>query len=194
MTTRTYQNSKDNIVDAAIRVLAEKGLKGFTTDAVIKESGLSKAGFFYNFKTKNDLLESVFEKLSTEWMSSVDGQESKDKNPVGRSLRAHLSASIEQYESKEPGKMSLYMALTELLISEPELAKKQGSELWPSPKVEKALPIEQQIVVSLAIEGLYSQIMFPTIKLTEKQKKKVFEFLIRMTEVPVKFEDKRGVK
>lgn len=194
MTTRTYQNSKDNIVDAAIRVLAEKGLKGFTTDAVIKESGLSKAGFSYNFKTKNDLLESVFEKLSTEWMSSVDGQESKDKNPVGRSLRVHLSASIEQYESKEPGKMSLYMALTELLISEPELAKKQGSELWPSPKVEKALPIEQQIVVSLAIEGLYSQIMFPTIKLTEKQKKKVFEFLIRMTEVPVKFEDKRGVK
>lgn len=56
---RTYQNSKESIVDAAIRVLAEKGLKGFTTDAVIKESGLSKAGFFYNFKTKNELLESV---------------------------------------------------------------------------------------------------------------------------------------
>lgn len=86
------------------------------------------------------------------------------------------------------------MALTELLINEPDLAKKQSSNLWASPNIEKTLPIEQQIVVWLAIEGMYSQILFPTIKLTEKQKKKVFEFLIRMTEVPVRFEDKRGVK
>lgn len=194
MNKRTYQNSKENIIDAAVRILAEKGVKGFTTDAVIKESGLSKAGFFYNFKTKNDLLEAVLEKLSAEWKSSVESYEANDKNPIGRSLRAHLKASIEQFESEEPGKLSLFMALTELLINEPELAKKQGTELWPAPKLEKSLPFEQQIIVSLAVEGLYSQILFPTIKLTAKQKEKVFESLIQMTELPVSFVEKRGLK
>lgn len=193
MAKRTYQNSKEAIIQSAIRVLSKEGFQGFTTDAVIRESGLSKAGFFYNFKTKKELLEAVVAKLNSEWTDEISELESEDRNPVGRVTRANLRASFDHYKKKDQSKVALYSALTEMTLAQPDFFQ-ELADGWSKPSLKDGVPIEQQMIVYLVIDGLFSQMIMPTFKMTEKQREKVFEILIRMTEAPLKLESKGSSK
>ncbi len=107
MTSRVYTNSKEKIISAACQVLIKKGLSGLTTDSVIAQSGLSKAGFFYNFKTKDALLMALAEKLISDFLESMAQFEKNDPNPTGRSLRSYLRAMF----NTQPKDFEKHMAL-----------------------------------------------------------------------------------
>ncbi len=47
------------IVEAAVEIIAEKGIKETTLDAVAKKAGLSKGGLIHYFPTKKALIETV---------------------------------------------------------------------------------------------------------------------------------------
>ena len=47
------------IVEAAVEIIAEKGIKEATLDAVAKKAGLSKGGLIHYFPTKKDLIEAA---------------------------------------------------------------------------------------------------------------------------------------
>lgn len=59
--------SREEILDAARRVLLRNGIAGTTLDAVAREVGVSKAALYYYFPSKDALLfELVFESLETQ--------------------------------------------------------------------------------------------------------------------------------
>jgi len=61
---RRRERSRDEIVDAARRVLLRDGIAGTTLDAVAKEVGLTKAALYYYFPSKEALLfEIMFENI-----------------------------------------------------------------------------------------------------------------------------------
>lgn len=52
-----YQKvSKQNILEATAKVIAEKGLDKTSVDDIIKEAGVSKGSIYFHFKNKDDLL------------------------------------------------------------------------------------------------------------------------------------------
>lgn len=51
------------IIDTAIRVIAEQGYNGSTLSSLAKHCGLSKAGLFHHFGTKDGLLMAVLEEM-----------------------------------------------------------------------------------------------------------------------------------
>jgi len=68
--------SRDEILDAARRVLLRKGIAGTTLDAVAKEVGVSKAALYYYFPSKDALFfELVFGNLQSQAQAVHDAVE-----------------------------------------------------------------------------------------------------------------------
>ncbi|MBC7908613.1 MAG: TetR family transcriptional regulator [Rhodospirillaceae bacterium] len=55
--------TRDKIIDAAMAVVREQGVAKLTLDEAAKGAGLSKGGVLYHFKTKDDLIRGMVERL-----------------------------------------------------------------------------------------------------------------------------------
>ncbi len=53
--------TRQQILDAALRVIAEKGYSAATVDEIVKEAGVSKGLAYYHFKSKADMASSILE-------------------------------------------------------------------------------------------------------------------------------------
>ncbi|MBN1663595.1 MAG: TetR/AcrR family transcriptional regulator [Deltaproteobacteria bacterium] len=63
---------KDNIIDAALQVFTEKGYANATMTDIAKKAGVSTPVLYGYFKTKEDLLFTIPEKLSEEPVRTLD--------------------------------------------------------------------------------------------------------------------------
>ena len=59
--TRAAQATRGNIVEAAGALLREKGVAGFSLDAVAKQAGVTRLTVYNQFGTRRALLEAVFD-------------------------------------------------------------------------------------------------------------------------------------
>jgi len=57
------EERKDQILDAATDVFAKKGLSDARMDDIVKESGLSKGTLYWYFKSKDEIIFSIFERM-----------------------------------------------------------------------------------------------------------------------------------
>jgi AcrR family transcriptional regulator len=70
---RRRERSREEIIDAAKRVIAKHGVGGTTLDAVASEIGLTKAALYYYFPSKDALFfELVYEALARNAQSVAD--------------------------------------------------------------------------------------------------------------------------
>lgn len=58
---KTQINRKNDIINAAQKLFAEKGLEKTTIEEIAKETGISKGSVYLDFKNKNDILLSIIE-------------------------------------------------------------------------------------------------------------------------------------
>jgi AcrR family transcriptional regulator len=63
------EQTRERILDIAQDAVLHKGFAGTSIDEIIAEAGITKSGFFYHFKDKNDLAKALLQRyLDTEWM------------------------------------------------------------------------------------------------------------------------------
>jgi AcrR family transcriptional regulator len=55
------QDSRRRLLDAAAKVFTRHGYRGATVDQILAEAGLSKGGFYWNFKSKEELFLALLE-------------------------------------------------------------------------------------------------------------------------------------
>src|SRR5205823_1727192 len=58
---REAAQTRRALIDAAAKLIAERGYRGTTVNDVAQRSGLSKGTFYWHFKTKEELLHAVLE-------------------------------------------------------------------------------------------------------------------------------------
>ena len=68
---RNTQDSKSEILTAALEVIRRSGAPALTIDAVAEESGFSKGGVLYNFPTKDALITGMVEFLANQFSDEV---------------------------------------------------------------------------------------------------------------------------
>lgn len=89
---------KDRIMDAALRIFAEKGFQNATITEISKEAGVSEATVYEYFGTKEDLLFAIPEKISNDTY-----EESSKVIPyikgVEEKIRAILLFYVQLYQS-----------------------------------------------------------------------------------------------
>jgi TetR/AcrR family transcriptional regulator, transcriptional repressor for nem operon len=62
------EQTRERIMDIAQDAVLHKGFASTSIDEIICEAGITKSGFFYHFKDKNDLAKAMLQRyLDTEW-------------------------------------------------------------------------------------------------------------------------------
>lgn len=89
MATRDKEASRGRILEAACRLLRDRGAGNLTVDAVAKAAGCAKGLVHYHYKTKRGLLEAAAAHFSSEregqWSTAFDTPSPKDA--IDRSWR-----------------------------------------------------------------------------------------------------------
>jgi AcrR family transcriptional regulator len=86
--------SQNRILDAAERIVLRDGVAHLTLEAVAAEVQMSKGGVLYHFRSKDDLIIGLIERLICQYDQQVEQLEGADEQPKGRKLRAMLRASF----------------------------------------------------------------------------------------------------
>ena len=89
---------KDRIMDAALRIFAEKGFQNATITEISKEAGVSEATIYEYFGTKEDLLFAIPEKISKETSDATSKVIPFIKDVEGK-MRAILLSYVQLYQS-----------------------------------------------------------------------------------------------
>ena len=62
------EQTRERILDIAQVAVLHKGFAGTSIEEIIAEAGITKSGFFYHFRDKNDLAKAMLQRyLDTEW-------------------------------------------------------------------------------------------------------------------------------
>ncbi len=88
---------KDRIMDAALRIFAEKGFQNATITEISKEAGVSEATIYEYFGTKEDLLFAIPEKISNETFDETSKVIPFIKDVEGK-MRAMLLSYVQLYQ------------------------------------------------------------------------------------------------
>jgi TetR/AcrR family fatty acid metabolism transcriptional regulator len=89
---------KDLIMNAALRIFAEKGFQNATITEISKEAGVSEATIYEYFGTKEDLLFAIPEKISKETSDATSKVIPFIKDVEGK-MRAILLSYVQLYQS-----------------------------------------------------------------------------------------------
>lgn len=96
---RRRERSRDEILDAARKVLLKSGVAAMTLEAVANEAGISKTGLYYYFSSKDVLVfELVFSTLEGH-AKAVQTAVAKAENG-GEALGAIVRETVQAYASK----------------------------------------------------------------------------------------------
>ncbi|MCD4651389.1 MAG: TetR/AcrR family transcriptional regulator [Candidatus Cloacimonetes bacterium] len=76
-----FSERQQQIVEAAIKIIAEKGIQNLTTRGLAAEVGVTEAALYRHFKGKNDILKGVLEYFKNQMQPAI-GRLKENRNPV----------------------------------------------------------------------------------------------------------------
>jgi AcrR family transcriptional regulator len=88
-------NSREKILDAAERLVAQSGVASLTYDALARSTGISRGGILHNFKSKDDLVAAMVDRLMVRFDSAERNERGDDISPLEAYLKGGLKSSSE---------------------------------------------------------------------------------------------------
>lgn len=87
------QSSRGKLIDAALKLVSEQGLQQVTIDAVAAAAGVTKGGLIYHFKTRDELLGAMLERMMGELNTRIGARK---EHPGGTSIRELVLALADE--------------------------------------------------------------------------------------------------
>jgi AcrR family transcriptional regulator len=87
-----------SLQEAAMRVIARKGMAAATMQEIAKEAGVAKGTIYLYFRDRDELVEKTFETAITELYDRID-QAMGSKIPFAEKLRAIITAKLEFFSN-----------------------------------------------------------------------------------------------
>ena len=84
------ERTRERIMDLAYRSIVEKGFAATSIEELVEAAGITKSGFFYHFRDKNDLARQLFERFLAEDASILDTLESRARELSDDPLQSFL--------------------------------------------------------------------------------------------------------
>ncbi len=147
----TGENTKTRILNAANKVLMEKGSEAFTLEMVALEAAVSKGGLLYHYPSKKQLIQGMIERM----IACVDAalEEELIKNN-GDYLAAYIHASFRT--TTEPEKLSY--ALFAAIANEIDLIEPLRSRFYKiQDKLSSLADVRPEVatLIRLSLDGLW---------------------------------------
>lgn len=103
------ERTKAKILDLAYASIVEKGFAATSIDELVEAAGITKSGFFYHFKDKNDLARDLFERFLAEDEQIIETLENRARELSDDPLQSMLiflnlyAQMMDDMESIHPG-------------------------------------------------------------------------------------------
>lgn len=178
MRHRKPEETRVEILEAAIKVMALKGPLGLTLDAVVEEVPYSKGALLHHFPNKMALLEGVVDHLGQAFLDQVMAEAAKDPEPYGRNARAYLMIVINDPVTDTD--VSIGRAALAACAAEPSLAERWVSWVRKARQDDPEDPVgaDDALLLRLMADGLWMSDMFGTHEVSPQQRKALASLLM----------------
>lgn len=145
------QNTKQRIMATAERIILQKGFAGTSIDEIIANAHITKGGFFYHFKGKNELAVALLERYldadDTFFNELLERARSLSEDPLQQMLifLKLLAEAMAALPETHPGCLVAAFTYESQQFDETVLHKNRAGILsWRKLFAEQLLAIEQQ--------------------------------------------------
>jgi len=146
---RKRKARRDELLDVARELFAKKGYERTPVNAIIAKAGASKGAFYHYFRSKDDLLECLTERMTQEILSTAR----KAAESAGSGAASRLSAFFRVASRWKASNRGAIFALTRALFrDENVLLRYKGTRRW----LETAVPDIADIIRQGVEEGVFS--------------------------------------
>lgn len=196
MTGRVYESARERILDAAERLLLQRGPHQLSVDAVITEAKLSKGGFFHHFPTKDALLHALLDRLVERTNRQINEIAAKDPEPRGSRLRAQIVLGFDVHGPEVDTSRALVLAFIEAASSLPSLAERSRAvtDQMFARDIDEGIPAGHAILIQFALDGFWLAEALGSAPLSSLQRTALRDSLMTLAqpEPSVKRRNKRG--
>lgn len=143
------KSARDAILDAAAALAAERGVTALGVEQVNRRAGVSKGAFFYHFKTKEEMIHALVERVSGAFAAGVEARIAAG----ARFSEALVEATFKEVRERAP----LLGALIAAVHLDPSLGAHVAAQTdaWTRRMTdEDGIPPERAALVRLCLDGL----------------------------------------
>jgi AcrR family transcriptional regulator len=155
------EDTKARILEAAGRIVLERGAAGLTLESVAEAAGLSKGGLLYHFASKEQLLTAMVDRLVDVTEARIAEHRSEDHAP-GSWTRGYIRAcAVEDQPALHPAGR-LGVALLAAGATRPELTRglRDRQPTWRERLRSDGIDTATAQVARLAADGLWLNDIF----------------------------------
>ena len=141
------------LLEHGARLCCEQGASAFTLQAVAEAAGVTKGGLLHHFRSKQELVEAIFDDLLEACDASIEQAMAADPEPTGRFTRAYVRTVLDLVET---GRSGPWAALAMPMITDAGLRRQWAG--WLEERLERhratdAAPALE--IARLAADGLW---------------------------------------
>ncbi|BAQ11644.1 transcriptional regulator, retr family [Bacillus sp. OxB-1] len=167
---------KEELLEAASRIVNKKGVRYLTLNNVAKEAGVSKGGLLYYFPTKDSLIQGGLQYMLSEYTREMEEVASHDQAP-GNLLRAYIDVTVNDEQPLTSNLLAAIAINPELLKSSQEWYLR-----WQEKIEENGVDPVMATIIRLAADGVWFNELFGFSFLDETFRERVVEKLMELSE------------
>jgi AcrR family transcriptional regulator len=172
-------STKKNILNAANKVILDKGADALTLEAVAQEAGISKGGLLYHFPSKKQLIQGMIESMIARVDSTLQEELVKSS---GDYMASYIRASFKT--ETEPNQISY--ALFAAISNDPDLIKPLRARFLKMQNEIVAAAATEEIgtIIRLALDGLWISDLFGFAPPSPELRVKMVDALLEIAQKP----------
>ncbi|WDD92225.1 TetR/AcrR family transcriptional regulator [Burkholderia sp. FERM BP-3421] len=172
------------LLQAASDLAREHGAQAVTLDAVAERAAVSKGGLQYHFRSKQALLDALFEQTIIGFQRRVAERAAADPMPSGAQARAYLHVSVDEEDPIADG--DVLRVLVASMMSDPDVRARWSAPLRDGLQPDQ-LPLAQAaiaMICRLAADGLWFADVLGYQSMSRALRDEVVRQLDQMTRMP----------
>jgi AcrR family transcriptional regulator len=177
MRRRDPAATRAEIIEKALEAIAEVGATGFTLDAVVARTSVSKGALLHHFPGKMALLEGMIDLLGEDYTDAVLAEAARDPEPYGRNARAYLRVTVNQPATSED--VSIGRAVLAACAIEPSLIRRWT--MWTRRVTEDdptdPVGADDALMLRLLADGLWMSDLFGVHDVSPEQRQALLSLL-----------------
>ena len=184
-TKEEAMQTREAVLNAAARILAQLGVGAFTIEAVAQEAGVTKGGVLHHFPSKEALIDSLIDQVVEGFSSRLAAELALEPaGHQGRWLRAYIRTIFAVRDDD----IHLIPALANAVAGDQQKLNHIRCSIEASQQaaVEDGLDPIQAVIIRTAVDGVVFAQALGIDVLDEATKHKVYEELLRLTRVSMR--------
>lgn len=170
---RTRKISRDDILDAAERVVVRLGAAGLSIDAVAQEAGVSKATVVYDHKSKNALLEALIDRRVKADIAYIDDCVALNSAAPHPELFGRIASAEKPVDETEKA-----VAIAVSVSASSEAKLQDSMRAWTAADLQAMAAGERPkaaLMAYLALSGFYCTELFGYHSWPEKERRDILD-------------------